>query len=123
LRKSNEFRRVRTEGRSWSSPLLVVQAARNQLETVRVGIIVSKRLGNAVRRNRVRRVIRETLRALCHRLRAGWDLVIIARSPILEARYVEVFTALEDVLNRAALLDGPPVASESPAGGFPFASN
>ncbi len=122
LRSSADFSRVRTEGRSWSSPLLVIQAAPNRLDTIRIGVIVSKRLGKAVRRNRIRRLIREAARVLCQRLRGGWDLVIIARSRMAEATFAEVQAALEEVLTRARLLDGPPVATESPTGGFPFAT-
>ncbi len=120
MRSSADFSRVRTEGRSWSTPLLVVQAAANRRDTVRVGVVVSKRLGKAVRRNRIRRLIREAVRVLCRRLRSGWDLVIIARSRMTEARFAEVQAALEEALTRAGLLLGPPVATESPTGGFPF---
>lgn len=120
LRSSSEFSRVRSEGRSWSTPLLVLQAAPNQGVAARVGIIVSKRVGKAVRRNRVRRLLREAVRRLCQRIRGGWDLVIIARSGMAEATLIKVTASLEDVLRRAGLFDGPPVATESSAGGFPF---
>jgi len=122
LRSKADFNRVRSEGRSWSSQLFVLQAAPNRLGTIRVGIVASKRLGKAVRRNRVRRLVREAMRALCGRLSSGWDLVIIARSRTVGASLAEIQEALEDVLKRAGLFDGPPVANESPTGGFPFPS-
>ncbi|HVC32252.1 MAG TPA: ribonuclease P protein component [Chloroflexota bacterium] len=120
LRSDSEFKQVRTEGRSWSSPLLVLQAAPNRAGTVRFGIIASKRLGKAVQRNRARRLVREAVRRLCHRLRRGWDLVIVARTGLVEASLEAVSLALEDLFSRAGLFDGPPVANESSAGGFPF---
>lgn len=121
LRDSSEFGRVRAAGRSWTSPLLVLQAAPGETEAIRVGFVVSKRIGKAVRRNRVRRLLREAMRRVCSRVRCGWDLVIVARSRIVGEALDVVQVALEDVLKRAGLLDGPPVATESPTGGFPFA--
>lgn len=120
LRTKAEFARVRAEGRSWSSRLLVLQAVPNESGRLRAGIIVSKRLGKAVRRNRVRRQVREAIRSLRPRLRGGWDLVIIARPAAVGASFADVQLALEEVLRRAGILDGPPVASESPAGGLPL---
>jgi len=120
LRRSKDFDRVRAQGRSWSAGILLVQAAPNLIGEIRIGMITSKRLGNAVQRNRVRRLIREAIRALCTHLLTGWDIVIVARSGMVGASYRAVLAALEDGLRRAGICDGPPVANVSSAGGFPF---
>lgn len=120
LRQSADFERVRAKGRTCPAGRLLLQVAPNQLSHVRFGVITSKRLGKAVRRNRVRRLVREAIRTLCPRIFGGYDLVIVARSTIVDASLGEVKQALEGVLSRAGILDGPPVATASSAGGFPF---
>ena len=120
LRREGEFQRVRAEGHSWPSSLLVVRAAPNQRDVARFGIVTTKRLGKAVRRNRVRRLIREAMRRLCSRIRPGWDLVIIARSPALTASLVQVENDLESILRRAQVLVCPPGETQASTGGLVF---
>jgi ribonuclease P protein component len=116
LRRDAEFERVRAEGGSWSSPLMVLRAAPAP-EGIRFGTIASKRLGKAVRRNRVRRLVREAIRRVCDRLRPGWDLVIVARSQMVAASADQVQSALEELASRAGLIVGPP-EDQTSAGGF-----
>ena len=59
LRRSSDFARLRERGRTWRHPFLILSVIENNLEHNRYGLIVSKRLGNAVKRNRVRRLMRE----------------------------------------------------------------
>ena len=77
--RNNDFRRIYARGKSYVSPLVVVYALKNRTKNVRVGITTSKKVGNAVQRNRSRRVIREAFRALAPRVRPGFDLVLVAR--------------------------------------------
>jgi len=104
LRKSAEFQRVRALKQSWAHPLLVLYVAPNSLDVSRVGISVGKRIGKAVVRNRVKRLIREAVRSYLPRLARGYDLVIIARPPVAEASYKQVSQAVERLLGRARLL-------------------
>jgi ribonuclease P protein component len=87
--------------------MVVLRAAPGPAAAFRFGIVASKRLGNAVTRNRARRLIREGIRRLAGSIRSGWDVVVIARSRIVgtDARQVQV--ALEDLFTRAGLLTGP----------------
>ena len=103
LRKSGEFERVRREGRSWGTPLLVLNAARSDQGSVRCGFITGKKVGNAVTRNRARRLIREAVRLRLPLLQPGWDLVWIARAALPEADYAAVAGAVDDLLKRARL--------------------
>ncbi|MBX6770227.1 MAG: ribonuclease P protein component [Chloroflexi bacterium] len=109
MRGSADYTRVRTAGQSWPSSLFVVQAAPNEAGIVRVGIIVSKRLGKAVRRNRVRRLLREASRRLCDYIPGGWDLVIIARPAIVGVALTEITEVLANTLRRAGLLTERPI--------------
>ena len=71
LCRNNEFRRAYTRGKSSVSPVLVVYSLKNRRGLVRVGITTSKKIGNAVQRNRSRRVIREAFRQLAPQVRPG----------------------------------------------------
>jgi ribonuclease P protein component len=104
LRTPAEFRRVRELApRGWPHRLLVLYVAPNELDRTRVGITVSGRVGNAVVRNKVRRRLREALRARLPKLKPGVDLLITARPASAAASWEELFEALDGVLARAAL--------------------
>lgn len=102
LRTPAEFRRVRDLApRGWSHPLLVLHLAPNELGRTRVGITVSGRVGKAVVRNRVRRRLREALRARFDQLPAGHDVLVTARPTSAEATWSQLYAALDSVLARA----------------------
>jgi ribonuclease P protein component len=104
LRTPAEFRRVRELApRGWPHRLLVLYVAPNELDRTRVGITVSGRVGNAVVRNKVRRRLREALRARLPNLKPGVDLLITARPASAAASWEELCEALDGVLARAAL--------------------
>jgi ribonuclease P protein component len=105
LRSAAEFARARERApRAWAHPVLLLYAAPNDLPHTRVGITVSRRVGKAVVRNRVRRRIREAARLVLPRLKGGYDLVIIARPASASAEWPALKAAVEDTLLRAALL-------------------
>ena len=79
LKLNGDFRRVYGRGKSLTAPALVTYALRNRAGKCRYGITASKKVGNAVQRNRSRRVIREAFRTLDEPLRGNWDLVFVAR--------------------------------------------
>lgn len=104
LRGWRNFRRVRLTGKSWSHPLTVLVAGSNQLAHTRVGFVASKSVGGAVQRNRAKRRLRAELHALRTQIAPGWDLVLIARRPILECSAAALCTAMNELLSRAGLL-------------------
>ena len=87
--------------RGWPHPLLVVYATPNELGRTRVGITVSSRVGNAVVRNRIRRRLREALRARWESLAPGNDLLLIARPASARATWLDLNLALENVLRKS----------------------
>ena len=103
VRSDQRFQEVRRHGRSYSNAWLVLCALPNQLLYSRFGIVVNSRRGNAVRRNRVKRRLREILRLQQTTIQAGWDLVLIARQPARNAGYWELETACTRLLQRARL--------------------
>ncbi len=105
LKDAEAFQRVYRVGQSWATPLLVLRASPNQLLHSRVGYSTSKRLGKAVVRNRLKRRLREAVRARSAQLMNGWDIVLIAREPSREATFAQLSAALERLLTQARLLD------------------
>jgi len=102
LTKPEQYALVYNEGNSWSNKLLVMKALTNQLSLSRYGFSVSKRLGTAVTRNRVKRLLREILKLTT--LNPGWDIIFIARVPSAKADYAEIDKAARDLLSRAGII-------------------
>jgi ribonuclease P protein component len=96
--------RVRRSGKSYAHPLLVLYALRSEHPLTRVGITAGLAVGNAVRRNRAKRLIRAAMNSLYPMTDTGFDLILIARSPLAEANYEQTRTALSSLLHRAGLL-------------------
>lgn len=77
----------------------------NDLGYTRYGFSVSSRIGNAVKRNRIKRRLREAMRLRMEQVSPGWDIVFIARHLICNANYHEMDAACARLLRRAHLLD------------------
>jgi len=105
LTRSTDFKRVRRDGKSTAHPLIVLIALENQLSTTKVGVAAGKSVGNAVKRNRAKRLIRAAARELYPQIASGYDVVIIARAPIIQVKMPQVRTALQELLRRANLLN------------------
>jgi len=109
LKKRRQFLRVARKGRKWATPGLVLQAKRREateddcgLETgPRVGYTVSRKVGNAVCRNRAKRRLRAAVgQVLPAHGRAGWDFVIIGRQGTLERPFQRLIGDLETALRK-----------------------
>jgi ribonuclease P protein component len=102
LTKSVQYARVYEKGDSQVSSWLVMKAFPNGRYLSRYGFSVSRRVGKAVTRNRVKRLFREVLRL--KPLVAGWDIIFIARPRIANACYAEFDNEVRGLLARAHLL-------------------
>ena len=108
LRRPDQFQRVRRTGRSWSTPLLTLNAAASRRRGSRCGFVVGKRVGKAVDRNRARRRVREAVRLIYERIAPGWDLVFILRSADLATiEFAQVQAVVEQLLRRAGIWTTP----------------
>lgn len=104
LTRQTDIDRVRREGQAHHSALFVMLTARVDAEAVRAGVVAGKRIGNAVKRNRAKRLLREGLRPLYPDIARGWDILLVARPPILEANLVQVQAALERLLHKSEMI-------------------
>jgi ribonuclease P protein component len=104
LRRTRDFARVRRFGRSTGGSLLALYALPNRSQATRVGISVSKRVGKATIRNRVKRRVREAVRSRLPDIRSGLDLVFVARQPAAEATYAEIAAAVSAALRRTNVI-------------------
>jgi ribonuclease P protein component len=104
LRKTSDFMRVRRMGKSYAHPLIVLIAHQNDATIPRFAIAAGRSVGKAVQRNRAKRLLREAVRPLIPRIAPGWDIVLLARHPLVEAGYAQVQAALLSLLQKANLL-------------------
>ena len=107
LKLNHIFRRLySTSGHANS--YLVLYARKNHTATNRVGVTVSKKLGGAVVRNRVRRRLREVYRLNESRFAPGWDIVVVARSRCIKGDFPKITEAYLSLAQKAGILEEQP---------------
>jgi ribonuclease P protein component len=104
LSRSSDFQRVRRFGKSYAHPLIVLFVSTSEASNVRVGVAAGTRVGNAVQRNRAKRLMRAAMRSLLPKIAPNVDLVLVARSPLPTASLHQTESALHNLLTRAGLL-------------------
>jgi ribonuclease P protein component len=104
LRKNKQFQTVYRIGKSYANRQLVLYVLVNKGGERRVGFAAGKRLGNAVKRNRVKRLLREAYRLHQCRFVDGLDLIIVGRQPILTEKLAVVTAALLHLAKKAGIL-------------------
>jgi ribonuclease P protein component len=108
LRKNSEFQRVKQQGHSIMSPLLVLAWMPNDVARTRVGFVVSKRITkHAVDRNYIKRLLSEAMRVFLPRLPGGLDIVVSARQKANTANLRMLEQDMLNLLHRAKLLETP----------------
>lgn len=94
IKKNEEFRAVYQSGKSFANKYLVMYVKKNESVTGRLGISVSKKVGNSVVRHRIARLIRESYRLNESKFHSGWDMVVVARQSAKGRNYFEINSAL-----------------------------
>ncbi|MFA9413113.1 MULTISPECIES: ribonuclease P protein component [unclassified Streptococcus] len=102
VKRDRDFQLVFKEGQSYANRQFVVYSLNRQLAHLRLGLSVSKKLGNAVRRNRVKRQLRHLIMEFEPDLKT-YDMVIIARKGVEDLTYVQMKQHLSHVLTKAKL--------------------
>ena len=96
LKSNSDFRRLYNRGKAVTDPALIIYYSKNRAGICRIGITTSKKIGNAVERNRSRRVIKEAFRKVCPRVMPCYDIVLVARS---KTKYIKS-TRIEDIMTK-----------------------
>ena len=98
LTLNKEFKRAYYRGKRRVSPYFFCYIVKNRHEGIRYGLTASKKLGNAVERNRARRLLRTAFLTMEFREKENWDFVFVARERILSAKMPQVAKAMEKAL-------------------------
>ena len=104
LRKNKEFRYVYNTGKSVATKNMVLIYRRRKMPDLKVGFSVSKKVGKAVTRNRVRRRLKEAFPALLPEIDRRVLLVVVARPPVVDADFAKICADLRYLLKRADLI-------------------
>ena len=103
LTNRSQYILVYQQGKVWANSLVVMKALPNGLSLSRYGFSVTKKVGKAVQRNRLKRLLREIMRL--QSLKPGWDIVFIVRSVAVNADYHQLERVVARLLARAQLLE------------------
>jgi ribonuclease P protein component len=98
LTHPQDFKRVMKTGRKFYSKNFIVFAKPNEQEFHRLGVVVSKEVGTAAYRNRIKRVLREFFRLQKHRIKGALDIIVMAKRGCVLGKYVDVKDELGRVL-------------------------
>ena len=105
LTSSIEIQRVRRFGRPYADPLLVLVIQERGKANSRFAVTAGGSIGNAVKRNRAKRLIRAALKDYLPDIKPGFDGVIIARKPLINSSYGETRYTLQSLLEKAGLIN------------------
>ncbi len=94
LKKNRDFQNVYRKGKSYGNKYLVMYLLPNQTESNRIGISVSKKVGNSIVRHHLTRLIRESYRLHEENFQCGYDMVVVARTAAKDRTYHEIESAL-----------------------------
>ena len=104
LRKNQDFQKVYREHNSFSNRMLVLYTAENHADTIRLGVSVSKKVGNSIVRHRLARLIREAFRLNADNVQKNCDYIFIARTGLINKGYKETENAMLKLLGEAGRL-------------------
>ena len=93
IKKSDEFKNVYKNGKSYENKYLVMYVVKSGREENRLGISVSKKVGNSVVRHRIARLLRESFRLNNEKFHSGWDIAVIARAAAKGKSYHDIESA------------------------------
>ena len=104
LTQTKDFDRVKKNGFSVHHSLVILVYTQNELDISRAAIVASKKIGNAVTRNRVKRRIKACLHDYWNQVKPGWDLIFYSRAAAVGVDFQDLKNAIEHLLKKAGVL-------------------
>lgn len=98
IRKNMEFKKVYKIGKNYWNRNLVLYVSKNNLDNTRIGFTLTKKIGNAVTRNKVRRKMKEICRLNFNNIKEGYDLIFIAKKSTVNLSYDELEKSIIHIL-------------------------
>ncbi len=120
LRRNSEFGRVYARGKAYVEPALVLYVLKTRTRRTRVGLTASKKVGNAVKRNRARRIMKAALDEHLDYNIGGYDIVLVARTATPKLKSWQLSKTVAKLFEKAGLPDkalapgAPPPATRPP---------
>lgn len=105
LKKNYQFLKVYKRGISYAGKYLVVYCLKNNCDNIRLGITTSKKVGNSVVRNRIRRLLKENYRHIEEKILVGYDIVFVVRANDNVPSYYEVKREMKYLLRKLRLMN------------------
>lgn len=104
LSKQYDFNRVYQKGISIKNHYFVVIILKNDLQLTRVGFVASKKVGNSVKRNRARRLLKAAYYTLIESLKEGYDIVLVAKKPIIDEKSQNLVLELDKAFHKGKII-------------------
>lgn len=98
LRNSREFKKIYSGGKNYWNRNLILYVKKNHMENSRVGYSITKKIGNSVVRNKIRRRMKEIYRLNFDNIKDGYDLIFIPKKNIVDISYREMESAMIHIL-------------------------
>lgn len=105
LKKNMEFKKVYAQGKNYWNRNLILYVRKNGLDETRAGFTVSKKIGKAITRNKIRRRMKEIYRLNLKEIKPGYDLVFIPKKNIIDISYRELESAMIHIMKISGLVE------------------
>lgn len=105
LNRNCDFKRLYYKGKSYTNPALVVYLKPNGAGICRIGITVSKKIGNAVERNRCKRIIRAAFRNIAPQIKGNWDFIFVSRAKTKYVKSTDIEKIMIEILQKAGAVE------------------
>ena len=113
LRRKSDFDLAYNKGKSFGERYLILFIRKNSLSHNRIAFLASKKVGNSVKRNRARRLMKESFREIKENLAEGYDIIFVARKTINDLKCHDVKKSLESAVRKASAFKRSNIAGEA----------